>query len=395
MSKVGIIGGTFNPIHNAHIKIAEAAIAQYSLERVIFLIAGNPPHKDVDGDVTMEDRLKMTSRALSGYGYFCIDDRELYRDNKSYTYMTIQEFKQQQPGDDFYFIMGYDQFDTFDTWRNPEIISKNATILVVPRDIDSKQVINKRINDYKSKFEGEFGIVDINIIQISSSEVRKRLLNNEDVSELIDPRVLEYIKFHGLYSKPIDDETIENLCAIMEDELKKSRYYHSIGVMHACANLAMRYGYPYRRAMLAGILHDSAKCWSDDKKLKVCIDNNIEIKPVERKNPQLLHAKLGRVRAKEEYGIDDEQILHAIEVHTTGCPNMNLLDMIVFVADYIEPSRDKAPRLEEIRRMAFEDIEKCVYMILYDTVSYLENKDSAIDSMTIDTYDFYKKRIVK
>ena len=105
----------------------------------------------------------------------------------------------------------------------------------------------------------------------------------------------------------------------------------------------------------------------------------------------MLHAKLGVFLAKSEYGIKDKTILHAIEVHTTGAPNMGLLDKILFVADYIEPHRDRAPNLTEVRMLAFTDINEAVLRILYDTIHYLNQRKGSIDSITYDTYQFYKK----
>ena len=108
-------------------------------------------------------------------------------------------------------------------------------------------------------------------------------------------------------------------------------------------------------------------------------------------NPGLLHAKAGMVLAEEEYGVKDTDILHAIRVHTTGEANMGLLDKILFVADYIEPNRCEAPRLEEIRKLAFSDLDRTVAEILYDTINFLNTKSGAIDPATQITYNYYAK----
>ena len=115
------------------------------------------------------------------------------------------------------------------------------------------------------------------------------------------------------------------------------------------------------------------------------------MRDVELKNPHLLHAKLGALLAKSQYGIKDKTVLHAIEAHTTGMPNMGLLDKIIFVADYIEPHRDKAPDLAEVRKLAFDDINEAVLRILYDTIHYLDQRRGAVDPVTYDTYEFYRK----
>ena len=145
------------------------------------------------------------------------------------------------------------------------------------------------------------------------------------------------------------------------------------------------------KAMLAGLLHDCAKCLSTEKKIGLCVKKNIDITEVEISNPGLLHAKAGMVLAEEEYGIKDAQILHAIRVHTTGEADMGLLDKILFVADYIEPNRYEAPRLEEIRKLAFSDLDRTVAEILYDTINFLNTKSGAIDPTTQITYNYYAK----
>ena len=177
----------------------------------------------------------------------------------------------------------------------------------------------------------------------------------------------------------------------LKKSLDKQRYQHTLGVMYTAGCLAMANGYPIEKAMLAGLLHDCAKCLSTEKKIGLCVKKNIDITEVEISNPVLLHAKAGMVLAEEEYGIKDAQILHAIRVHTTGEADMGLLDKILFVADYIEPNRCEAPRLEEIRKLAFSDLDRTVAEILYDTINFLNTKSGAIDPTTQITYNYYAK----
>jgi nicotinate-nucleotide adenylyltransferase len=130
---------------------------------------------------------------------------------------------------------------------------------------------------------------------------------------------------------------------------------------------------------------------SPDDLLETCIKNDIRVTNAEREMPYLLHSKVGAYLAKTRYKIDDKDILHAIEVHTTGCPDMNLLDKIIFCADYIEPNRNKAENLSEIRNQAFLDLDKAVIFILRDTISYLKNSGRMMDELTEKTYNYYKE----
>lgn len=178
----------------------------------------------------------------------------------------------------------------------------------------------------------------------------------------------------------------------LKNELDESRYEHTIGVMDTAACLAMRYGADLTQALVAGLLHDCAKCIPNDKKLKLCRKNGIEVTPFEEKAPFLLHAKLGAWMAEHEYHVSDPAILSAITCHTTGKPDMSLLDKIVFIADYIEPGRNKAPGLPEIRRLSFTDIDQALIRILSDTLDYLASSNDPIDPATQNVLDYYLRR---
>lgn len=172
--------------------------------------------------------------------------------------------------------------------------------------------------------------------------------------------------------------------------LDEDRMTHTIGVMYTCAALAMAHGYDLKDAQAAGLLHDSAKCIPNKKKLKMCEEHKIPVTEFEKNHPFLLHAKLGAYIAREKYGIKDEEILSSIAYHTTGRPAMSTLEKIVYIADYIEPLRDKATHLPKIRRLAFEDLDECMYEILKDTLIYLEENPKDIDSTTKDAFIYYK-----
>ncbi len=175
----------------------------------------------------------------------------------------------------------------------------------------------------------------------------------------------------------------------MEKVQDEKRYEHTLGVAFTAASLAMRYGADVKQAQVAGLLHDCAKCMTNEERLSICKKNKLEVTPVEKANPFLLHAKVGAFLAKEKYGIQDEEILSAVRCHTTGRPNMTLLEKIVFTADYIEPSRKTAPNLDEVRTMAFQNLDIALCKILSDTLDYLDTVDQEIDPMTKETYHYY------
>lgn len=177
----------------------------------------------------------------------------------------------------------------------------------------------------------------------------------------------------------------------LRKELDKDRYSHTLGVMYTAAALAMAHGCDQEKALYAGLLHDCAKCIPNDKKLQLCIKHKIEVSPSEQENPFLLHAKLGAFLAREKYNISDQDILHAILVHTTGAPEMNLLDKIIYIADYMEPNRTKAKNLPLVRERAFQDLDETMLLILESTLEHLEKGKGVMDPMTKKAYDYYKQ----
>ena len=172
--------------------------------------------------------------------------------------------------------------------------------------------------------------------------------------------------------------------------LDEDRYEHTLGVMFTCAALAMVHDCDLITAQTAGLLHDCAKCIPNKKKLKMCSQHHISVSEFEQEHPFLLHAKLGAYVAKAKYDVTDENILSAITWHTTGKPEMTLLEKIVYIADYIEPKRDKAPNLAIVRKLAFQDLDECMYKILGDTLAYLEENPKDIDNATKDAFLYYR-----
>ena len=176
----------------------------------------------------------------------------------------------------------------------------------------------------------------------------------------------------------------------MKKTLDKDRYQHTLGVAYTASCLAMRYGADINDAFTAGLLHDCAKCIPTDDKFKLCDKFGIQLSEFEKANSALIHAKLGAYLAEHKYGVSDKDVIAAIRTHTTGEPDMSLMQKIIFTADYIEPRRDQAKNLPEIRKLAFMDIDKAVAKILHDTLNYLgKKKDSPIDPATQKTYEFY------
>ena len=185
----------------------------------------------------------------------------------------------------------------------------------------------------------------------------------------------DFIKMEKKLSNYLDDE----------------RFIHTQGVMYTASSLAMAHGCDLTRARAAGLLHDCAKCIPNKKKLKLCKEHHIPITDFEKEHPFLIHAKLGAYIASKKYNVQDPEILSAIACHTTGKPAMTVLEKIIYIADFIEPNRDKAPNLPRARALAFEDLDECMYEILRDILDYLDSGSSDIDTATVDAFQYYKK----
>ncbi|MCR4727838.1 MAG: bis(5'-nucleosyl)-tetraphosphatase (symmetrical) YqeK [Lachnospiraceae bacterium] len=176
-------------------------------------------------------------------------------------------------------------------------------------------------------------------------------------------------------------------------ELDEERYLHTLGVEYTAAALAMRYECNIKKARLAGLLHDCAKSIDSSEYIEFAQKYNISVNDSEMKNPGLLHAKIGGFLAIKKFNVSDSEIIEAIICHTTGKPDMNMLEKIVYVSDYIEPGRTMLPRIDEIRKTAFIDIDSALMMILEDTMKHLTESGKVLDPLTKKTYDFYKENI--
>ena len=181
----------------------------------------------------------------------------------------------------------------------------------------------------------------------------------------------------------------------LKASLKPGRYDHSLSVSFTCMALAMRYGYDLDKAELAGLLHDCAKCYDNNSIIAACRNSGMELTEGELQAPSIIHSRLGARMAEEKFGVNDPEILSAIACHTTGKPDMSLLDKILYIADYIEPRRYKIKDLPAIRRLAFEDLDQALFQIMEGTLRYLKESGTYADIMTQNAYHYYKKQMCR
>ena len=396
--KIGIMGGTFNPVHNGHIQLALSAYEQYALDEVWFLPNGNPPHKQTEEAITaIAHRIEMVKLAIEKYDYFKLNLCEADEKVLSYSYKTMEMLTNKYPKDEFYFILGADSLFMVGTWKYSQRFFHTCTILAARRENVTLEEMQLQIQSLKDQFDLKAEPLLMPYANISSFQIREMAKNDKELSSWLDEKVLKYIKMQGLYLKKSKLPSIRDLESEVKEHITAKRFHHTQGVMYTAAALAMCHGYDVEKAMIFGLLHDCAKDISMEHQLMLCEKYKLSISDSERVAPSLLHAKLGSYFAKTHYGIDDKEILDAILYHTTGRPDMTTAEQILYIADYIEPGRKDMQILSKVRTLAFQNLEQCVYVILESTLYYLESKSETqnqqiIDLATRKAYQFYKRK---
>lgn len=196
---IGIFGGAFNPVHNGHINLADDYFSKLSLDKIIFIPTACPVHKTAENFASPQDRINMLKLALEGRDKYEISDIEFKRNDKSYTFFTLRELRRIYPDDNFYLIIGADQFLTFHLWYEFEEILKQVTLCTIAREDDEEK---KKLIEYSKSLEklnAEFYISDSPVIKISSSDIRQLIQNGGDISPFVPAKVCKYISEKGLY----------------------------------------------------------------------------------------------------------------------------------------------------------------------------------------------------
>lgn len=375
--KIGLMGGTFNPPHKAHIEIARTAYAEFSLDKVIFMTGGNPPHKKTETDARI--RHHMAKLAIEGYNFFEACDYEVKKEGYSYTSDTLIYLNTLYPDDTIYFIIGGDSFRDFFTWHEPERIIQNCVLLVYPRNGFPSE---RDIAEFNEKYNAESRILHAEGIDISSGDIRKTAENNGDFEEYLCPEVYEYIKRNHLY-KPFDETWEEHLKTL----LKPSRYEHSLGVASAAVAMAGIYGADPYKAYVAGLLHDCAKNLTPTENKIKCLDLEVELDEFELNNPGTAHAKVGAELVKTEFGVSDAEICNAIKWHTIGRVGMGTLEKIIFVADMIEKNRSY-PGVESLRELAYSNLDSAVLECVSRTIAFNNEKGNPVHPNAYAVFDW-------
>ena len=394
--KIGVYGGTFNPPHLGHLTAARAVFELLGLDLLLLIPAGLPPHKELPaGSPTAEQRLEMTRLAGEQLGLgdkVRTLDIELERGGRSFTSDTLAQLKAQYPDSELWLLMGTDMFLTLQAWHEPEKILSLAGIAAFGRTEEDTEELFSAQREYLYKTYPQARIFTLTIpgvIDVSSTELREKLAKGQG-GNLLAPAVYGYILREGLYNTDADLKRlpISRLRPVALSYLKHRRIPHVLGTEQEAIRLAERYGADVEKARVAALLHDCTKKLDMPAQLALCGQYGIALDELEQKALKLLHSKTGAAIARDVFGVDDE-VYSAIWYHTTGHADMTTLEKIIYLADYIEPSRD-FPGVDTLRKVCYEDLDKGLLLGLEMTIEEMTAMGNPVHRATVEARDWLK-----
>lgn len=396
--KIGLYGGTFNPIHRGHISAARAAAEQLGLEKLLLIPANLPPHKSIPRDTaTARQRLEMTALATGELGLWAeATDLELRRSGKSYTRDTVQELKRQYPDDELWLLMGSDMFLSLQTWHEPAVILSCVSVAAFSRlGAEETAVFEKQKAFLERTYGARIEIIrNPDVIEVSSTQIRADI-NAEETKRFLPEAVYGYILREHLYGAVCNLKGLspEALRPVALSYLKPKRMPHVLGTEQEAIRLARQYGADETLARVAALLHDCTKKLSHEEQLALCAVYGIELDAVERSTPKLLHSKTGAALAREVFGVCDA-VYEAIFWHTTGKPDMTTLEKVIYMADYIEPNRD-FDGVEELRRLTHTDLDRGLLLGLQETIREMQEKSLPVHRNTLEARNYLLEKGIK
>ncbi|MCD7778287.1 MAG: nicotinate-nucleotide adenylyltransferase [Clostridiales bacterium] len=393
MENIGIMGGTFDPIHLGHLALAETVRDELDLDKVIFVPTGEPPHKDNGNLGSGEDRFYMTVLACKDNPCFEVSRIELDREGTTYSVDTVKALKELYPVDTkFYFILGADSLMELENWREPKTLMSLCSFAAVGRPGFKGKKVESQIKKLREKYKADIVYVEGIRLEISSTDIRTKIASGKSVRYIIPESISEYIENKGLYGfKPEFYPEMGVFKKKLKKELKPGRYIHTLGVAEEAVKLAEIFGEDKHKAYTAGLLHDCAKNFDTKRTFKFCDEYNVALDNILREQPDLIHSFLGAAVAEHEYGIKDGDTLNAIRYHTTGRADMSRLEEIVYLADMTEPNRTFYEGLDKIRELSYHNLKEAVAEALKQTINFNREKGRIVHPLSLEAFEFYKQ----
>ena len=388
MKKMGLFGGTFDPIHKGHISMATRLAQQMELDGVMLMPTFVPPHKIKENMASAQHRLSMCRLAAEEHPLLCVSDLELQRGGASFTVDTLTALCEQYPDTQWHLLVGADMFTTLRTWHRFADIAKMAVLCTIAREGTDTD----KLMEYAAALQAD-GVrcfVDVCPVEpYSSTQVRERIAVGESVADLVGDQVDAYIRENGLYRQQegMQIQTAdEQFIAIIRSRLSDYRFHHSLCVAQEAKRLAELYGADADKAYTAGILHDIMKDTAKEAQRQIFEDYAVNLDEVEKHSTTLWHARSGEVFLRHVLGVTDEEILSAVRYHTTGRANMTLLEQVLFTADFTSADRNY-PDVAVMRAYANQSLTKAIRYGVEYTIRDLIEQGRPVHPDTLAVYN--------
>ena len=384
--KTAIYGGSFNPPHLGHVRAAAAVMEKLGPDRLLIIPTNIPPHKEMaQGSPSPEQRMELCRLAFGDIPGAELLDMEIKREGRSYSADTVGSLREMYPQDELYLVMGSDMFLSFCQWYKFQYLLDNCVLTVLSREEDDREELESFKAELEEKYSAKVLLLSHEPLPMCSEEVRERLRLGLGSDMLPEAVYAEIIRRRYYEAEP----ELTWLRRQVIPLLSSQRIAHTAGCEHEAVQLAKLWGEDPEKAAVAGILHDSTKNLSYDEQLILCDKYGIILDNAQRENPKLLHAITGAALAKDRFGVSEE-ISQAIRWHTTGKPDMNTLEKIIYLADYIEPTRD-FEGVERLRELAYEDLDAALALGLEMSLEELRRQNVEPHRDTVEACLWYSR----
>ena len=381
--RFAILGGSFNPVHMGHLFLADTALTALGYDRIILVPAYTSPFKPGAQGASPKDRLDMIIASIPADNRLTVDDCEIRREGVSFTIDTVKDVieryrPQGKPG----LILGDDLARDFHQWRSAGEIADLADVIIA-----------RRLSAENIPFPYPCTYLDNEILELSSGNVRDRIANGHAWTYLISPGAQFIIRDRRLYGlrrgEPeggdhtgIDAGLIAEVETTARSMLSPARFLHSRNVALLAHDLCRQFSLDPQAGYLAGIAHDICKSFSEEELFRLTKRDGKPVSRLERKKPSLLHARAGAALLKDRFGVQNQDILDAIRLHTLADPEMGPLAKAVFIADKIEISRARVDAsLRDIA--AFPSLDALFLAVLDNNVAYLRSRKLSLSQGTL------------
>ena len=358
MRRIGVLSGSFDPIHLGHIRMADTIAKQIQLDEVVFVPVHTDKHKRA---VSLKHRTAMIALAIAGYPLFSLSDMSFPQDSPS-VYDIVRAVKARYRDADVYYLVGADRLPGMQYWQRVGELYKDCTFVACPRPGHNIEQLANFARAYGARVHIARGVDYFPAAEL----VRTQIALLSDALDMLAPEVACYIARNGLY--------LQDYEAMLKPVLNQSRLQHTLSVRETAVDLSFVYHVPLMKTSVAAMLHDCAKCLNLNVMRQLAIKHKVTSDTELLSSTALLHGVVGAYLAEKQYQVRDMDVLNAIRYHTTGRAGMSMLELCIFVADTIEPKRHHFAALDQIRMLAAEDLRLAAIACLKSTQQYIASR---------------------